>query len=248
MVMPTESQTEEPVQEVQAEAPTEEPTQDAPVEETEVPVAPTEGVQEQTPTDQSVPVQQPQQSQEPSQEIQERLSQLEKMEQAKAQEEWDRKVYNQAVNIQRRAEEEGTPPTIARSMAKQFVQTQKQIRDKDSETLSLVQNLQGQKEAALQILEKYGLIPKEAIADFRTIASLNSPQDMERQAKSMSDFRQITAENARLKQGQVPPQTFDDSQGAAEPSSNIQKLLTEYNSGARTQAHLDAVRSTMGRG
>ena len=45
MVMPTESQTEESVQQVQAEAPTEEPTQDAPVEETEVPVAPTEGQQ-----------------------------------------------------------------------------------------------------------------------------------------------------------------------------------------------------------
>ena len=46
MVMPTESQTEETVQQVQPEITTEEPTQDAPVEETEVPVAPTEGQQE----------------------------------------------------------------------------------------------------------------------------------------------------------------------------------------------------------
>ena len=94
MVMPTESQIEEPVQEVQAEAPTEEPTQDAPVEETEVPVAPTEGQQE-APVQGELPLQeepiaieQPAIPSDQDPNIQAQIEELNRMKQVNAQKEW----------------------------------------------------------------------------------------------------------------------------------------------------------------
>ena len=106
MVMPTESQTEESVQQVQAEAPTEEPTQDAPVEETEVPVAPTEG-QQAEPAQGQLPLEDPVEIAQPSQEtaenpnIQAQIEELHQMKQVNAQKEWEQQVYR--VRVVRRA-------------------------------------------------------------------------------------------------------------------------------------------------
>ena len=132
MVMPTESQIEEPIQEVQAEAPTEEPTQDAPVEDTEVPVAPTEGQQE-APVQGELPLQEepiaieqpaPPSDQDPN--IQAQIEELNRMKQVNAQKEWEQQVYRQAQAIERRAQQQGAAPQSAREIAKQHVTSQKQ--------------------------------------------------------------------------------------------------------------------------
>ncbi len=47
--------------------------------------------------------------------------------------------------------------------------------------------------------------------DFRALSNFNTPQDMEREAMRIAQLRQQAAEIARLKQGQVPPQAFDNS-------------------------------------
>ena len=246
MVMPTESQTEEPVQEVQAEAPTEEPTQDAPVEETEVPVAPTEG-QQPGPTEtvvQETPVEIAQPTQETAEnpDIQAQIEELNQMKQVNAQKEWEQQVYRQAQALERRAQQQGSDPQSAREIAKQHVAAQKQLRDQQNESLNLVRNVEGRREAALHFLEKHKLANKQMLDDFRALSNFNSPQDMEHEAMRIAQLRQQAAEIARLKQGQVPPQAFDNSQGAAEPTSNQNRLLQEYIAGERTEAHQAAAR------
>ena len=252
MVMPTESQTEEPVQEVQAEAPTEEPTQDAPVEETEVPVAPTEG-QQPGPTEtvvQETPVEIAQPTQETAEnpDIQAQIEELHQMKQVNAQKEWEQQVYRQAQAIERRAQQQGSDPQSAREIAKQHVTAQKQLRDQQDQSLNLVRNVEGRKEAALHFLEKHKLADKRMLEDFRALSNFNSPQDMEREAMRIALLRQQAEEIARLKQGQVPPQAFDNSQGAAEPTSNQDRLLQEYIAGERTEAHQAAARKAAGQG
>ena len=252
MVMPTESQTEEPVQEVQAEAPTEEPTQDAPVEETEVPVAPTEG-QQPGPTEtvvQETPVEIAQPTQETAEnpDIQAQIEELHQMKQVNAQKEWEQQVYRQAQALERRAQQQGADPQSAREIAKQHVAAQKQLRDQQNESLNLVRNVEGRREAALHFLEKHKLANKQMLDDFRALSNFNSPQDMEREAMRIAQLRQQAAEIARLKQGQVPPQAFDNSQGAAEPTSNQDRLLQEYIAGERSEAHQAAARRAAGMG
>ena len=252
MVMPTESQTEEPVQEVQAEAPTEEPTQDAPVEETEVPVAPTEG-QQPGPTEtvvQETPVEIAQPTQETAEnpDIQAQIEELHQMKQVNAQKEWEQQVYRQAQALERRAQQQGADPQSAREIAKQHVTAQKQLRDQQDQSLNLVRNVEGRREAALHFLEKHKLADKQMLEDFRALSNFNSPQDMEREAMRIAQLRQQAAEIARLKQGQAPPQAFDNSQGAAEPTSNQDRLLQEYIAGERSEAHQAAARRAAGMG
>jgi len=248
MVMPTESQIEEPIQEVQAEAPTEEPTQDAPVEDTEVPVAPTEGQQEapvqgELPLqEESIAIEQPATPSDQDPNIQAQIEELNRMKQVNAQKEWEQQVYRQAQAIERRAQQQGSDPQSAREIAKQHVTSQKQLRDQQDQSLSLVRNVEGRKEAALHFLEKHKLADKRMLEDFRALSNFNTPQDMEREAMRIAQLRQQAAEIARLKQGQVPPQAFDNSQGAAEPTSNQNRLLQEYIAGERSEAHQAAAR------
>ena len=254
MVMPTESQTEESVQQVQAEAPTEEPTQDAPVEETEVPVAPTEGqqaepAQGQLPLEeQPVAIEQPTQPEGQDPNIQAQIEELHRMKQVDAQKQWEQQVYRQAQAIERRAQQQGSDPLSAREIAKQHVASQKQLRDQQDQSLNLVRNVEGRREAALHFLEKHKLADKRMLDDFRALSNFNTPQDMEREAMRIAQLRQQAEEIARLKQGQVPPQAFDNSQGAAEPTSNQDRLLQEYIAGERTEAHQAAARRAAGMG
>ena len=58
----------------------------------------------------------------------------------------------------------------------------------------------------------------------------------------MKRERELVAENAKLKQGRVAPQTFDNSQGSAEATSNQDRLLEAYISGDRSEAAIKAAR------
>ena len=78
--------------------------------------------------------------------------------------------------------------------------------------------------------------------DLATLQRLGSPEEMDREAKRMKEHRELRAENARLKQGQVTAQTFDNSQGAAEATSNADRLLEAYNNGDRSEQAVRAAR------
>ena len=154
----------------------------------------------------------------------------------------------QAQAVERRAQQQGVDPQSAREIAKQHVSTQKQLRDQQGKDYDLIRNIEGRQNASLHFLEKYGLANKQMLEDYKALSGFTSPQDMEREAMRMSQIRNQAAEIARLKQGQVPPQAFDNSQGAAQPTNNQNRLLSEYISGSRSEAHQAAARRAAGMG
>ena len=248
MVMPTESQTENLIQEVQSEAPIEEPTQDAPVEDTEVPVAPTEGQQEspaqgQLPLEeQPAPIEQPVQPVQEDPNIKAQIEELHRIRQENAQKEWEQQIVKEAQQVRNRAVQRGIDPETATELARQHWSGKKQLRDQQSQSYDLIRNIEGRNNATLHFLEKQGLVDKQMIEDFQTLSQFTSPQDMEREAIRMSETRQLRKRVAELQQNQVQPQTFDNSQGAAEPTSNQDRLLQEYIAGYKTEAHQAAAR------
>ena len=246
--MPTESQTENLIQEVQSEAPIEEPTQDAPVEDTEVPVAPTEGQQEspaqgQLPLEeQPAPIEQPVQPVQEDPNIKAQIEELHRIRQENAQKEWEQQIVKEAQQVRNSAVQRGIDPETATELARQHWSGKKQLRDQQSQSYDLIRNIEGRNNATLHFLEKEGLIDKQMVEDFRLLSQFNTPEEMERQSKTLSETRKLRKKVAELQQGQVKPQAFDNSQGAAEPTSNYDRLLQEYNAGQRTEAHQAAAR------
>ena len=141
--------------------------------------------------------------------------------------------------------QQGYSPAMARDQARRYVQQEQKFRMQEQEAAEMVGFIEGRQQAAIHFMEKHGLANKQMIADLRALQQTDTPSAMEKEAKRMKDDRALRAENARLKQGTVPPQTFDNSQGAAEATSNDARLLQAYIDGDRSEAATSAVRRKM---
>jgi hypothetical protein len=100
--------------------------------------------------------------------------------------------------------------------------------------------VEGRQAAAVHFLKKHGLANKQVLDDLIALQQTNTPAEMEKEAQRMRRERALVAENTQLKQGRVPPQTFDNSQGAAEASNNDARLLDAYINGDRSDAAVRA--------
>jgi DNA-binding transcriptional MerR regulator len=94
----------------------------------------------------------------------------------------------------------------------------------------------------IHFLQKHGLASKQVIDDLAALQKASSPAEMEKEALRMKNDRAMRAEIAQLKQGRVPPQTFDNSQGSAEATTNQDRLYDAYLAGDRSEAAVRAVR------
>ena len=133
-------------------------------------------------------------------------------------------------------------PEQARDQAKRYVQQEQKFRKQDEEAANMVGYIQGRNMAAVHFLKKHGLAPQQVLDDLVALQKTNSPAEMEKEAKRMKSDRTMRAEIAQLKQGRVPPQTFDNSQGSAEATTNQDRLLDAYLAGDRSEAAMRAAR------
>ena len=170
------------------------------------------------------------------------INELTQRRQADSQRQWEQQVMQKAKQLERRAQEQGADPQSSRQVARQYVTHQKELRDQESKAMDVIGFVEGRQNAALHFALQNKLLNKQAIEDIRTLLKFRSPQEMELEAKRMSQLRSQAAEISQLKQGRVAPQTFDNSQGAAEASSNDQRLLDAYNNGDRSDAAVRAAR------
>ena len=200
-------------------------------------VAPPEPVEE-TPTAQPTPPTAPPVDQRAIDELRQRRSQ-------DLQRQWQESVGKQARSYEQRLQEAGYMPEQARDQARRYVQQEQKFRKQEQEAAEMVGFIEGRQMAAIHFLQKHGLANKQMVADLRALQQTDTPAAMEKEAKRMKDDRTLRAENARLKQGTVPPQTFDNSQGAAEATSNDARLLQAYIDGDRSEAATSAVRRKM---
>ena len=161
------------------------------------------------------------------------------------QQQWQQSVGKEARAYEQKLQEAGYMPEQARDQARRYVQQEQKFRRQGQEAAEMVGFVEGRQQAAIHFMEKHGLANKQMLADIRALQQTGTPAEMEKEAKRMKDDRALRAENARLKQGAVSPQTFDNSQGAAEATSNDARLLQAYIDGDRSEAATAAVRRKM---
>ena len=236
IVDPVESVTEVAEPEAPAEGTPEEspeavPSGDAPVVTEEQVAAPADTVAQQAPPSQPAP-----------QVDQKSIDELRKYQQADVQREWTEKIGRTARAYEQQLNDAGYMPEQARDQARRYVQQEQKFRKQEEDSSNMIGYVQGKQAAAVHFMQKHGLANQQMLNDLMSLQSANSPADMEREAQRMKRERGLIAENARLKQGRVAPQTFDNSQGSAEATSNQDRLLEAYIAGDRSDAALQAAR------
>ena len=215
---------------------------EAPVTDTPVEAAPVSEVQA-SPDVASQP--QPGQKVMPP-EQQQQLNELYQRRSAEEAQRWRDQVGQTARGYEQALTQQGYTPAMARDQARRYVQQEQKFRQQDAEAADMLGFIEGRQMAAMHFLEREGLADKQMLADMRALQQANSPAEMEKEARRMKQERELRAENARLKQGQVPAQSFDNSQGSAQASSSSdQRLMDAYISGDRSEAAVSAVRRIM---
>jgi hypothetical protein len=214
---------------------------EAPVEDAPVDAAPVDAVQSPP----GVPPQ-PQPGQKVmSSEQQQQLNELYQRRSMEETQKWRDQVGQAARQYEQGLTQSGYTPAMARDQARRYVQQEQKFKQQDEEAAQMLGFIEGRQMAATHYLEKHGLANKQMIADLRALQQTSTPAEMEKEAKRMKEDRALRSENARLKQGQVPAQTFDNSQGSAPASSNDQRLLDAYIGGDRSEAATAAVKRMM---
>jgi hypothetical protein len=155
---------------------------------------------------------------------------------------WRSKVSKAARAYQQQLEEAGYMPEQARDQAKRYVQQERKFRQQDEEAAGMIGYIQGRHMAAVHYMKKHGLASNQVLDDLTALQNASSPAEMDKAAKRIKEDRALRAENAQLKQGRVAPQTFDNSQGSAEATTNQDRLLDAYLAGDRSDAAVRAAR------
>jgi hypothetical protein len=246
---PQEGYLDEPDPDVDAGLPslpddndTEDADADTPTEDSPVEAAPVSEVQA-TP---SVPSQPRPGQKVMSPEQQQQLNELYQRRSMEETQKWRDQVGQSARQYEQGLTQQGYSPAMARDQARRYVQQEQKFKQQEEESAQLMGFVEGRQVAAMHYLEKEGLADKQMLNDLRALQQTNTPLEMEKEAKRMKQERSLRAENARLKQGQVPAQTFDNSQGSAQASSSSdQRLMDAYINGDRSQAAVDAVKRVM---
>jgi len=235
-----------PPEPVESEAPPEPVVEEA--EETPSPeaeAAPTEVEVTEKATEPLPPESPPQISAEQQREEIKRQMEMDELGQRRVQEQEQQRrqaMVQQAKQYEQGLLNEGLLPEQARKQTRQMVGYENRLQQQDSQAMQLLQFAEGRNIAALQIGMENGLVPKQVLADINVLLRSQSPDAMKYEAKRMAELRGTRAELTRLKQGQVAPQTFDNSQGSAEATTSEGRLVDAYLAGDRSEAAVKAAR------
>lgn len=164
------------------------------------------------------------------------LAEIDTRNRADEQRNWEQQIVRKAKALEQQLASSGYLPEQAKAQARQFVQQEQRFRKQEKESSDMVGYVQGKQNAALYMMKEQGLATEQMLADFVALQQANSPADMQREAARMKRERALVEENAKLRQGRVAPQTFDNSQGSAEVTNNDDRLLAAYNNGDRSAA------------
>ena len=153
------------------------------------------------------------------------------------------RIGRTAQRYKQQLESSGYLPDQANEQMQQYMRSEVQKLKQRQESSEALANQQAKTQVTIELMKKHGLADKQALSDFELLQAYNSPDEMEREVQRMKRERDLIKENTLLKQGRVSPQTFDDSQGAAEVTSNRENLIIRYNNGDRSDAVMKAIRS-----
>ena len=185
------------------------------------------------------------QAQPPTPQVQYTPEQITKMQQDAAQYEQVQMrtaLQNQANEYKKQLEGQGFLPEQAEQIANDHMQSQERQVTLMHQAEQYGRHIQEKQLAAEQFVKTYNL----GIDDLAVLRTHNDPQSMENAAKQMSANRERDAELARLKQAQVPAQSFDNSQGNPQVAADEGSWLDRYNAGDRSSNAQAAARKAAG--
>ena len=154
------------------------------------------------------------------------------------------KLQKQASDYKDQMEAQGYLPEHAEQAAAQYMQSQERQVTLMQQADQYGKHLQEKQVAVEHFVKKYNL----GVEDMAGLRSFESPQSMEEGAKKLSYNRERDAELARLKQAQVPAQSFDNSQGNPQVAADEGGWLDRYNSGDRSSNAQAAAKKAAGIG
>ena len=147
-------------------------------------------------------------------------------------------VQQQVSQWEQHFEQQGYLPEQARQMAEdrasrtqEVAQMQQQAEDQRMFSL-------GQRNAAVHYAKQYNL----GVEDLTKLERFMTPQEMEAEAKSISEVRDLKSRLAKYEQAEVPAQSFDNNQSSPSASGSEADLLDRYIAGDRSPAALEAAR------
>lgn len=144
-------------------------------------------------------------------------------------------LQQEATKYQSQLENQGYMPEQAQQAAQQYMQSRQAQANLMKRADEYGQHLVGKQAAAEHFAQKHSL----TMADLPTLRQAESPEIMEQLAKNMAERRSVDDELAKLRQAQVPAQSFDNSQGTPDVAPNDNGWLDRYNTGDRS-AHANA--------
>ena len=224
-----------PVAEPQTEPATEAPTE-----------APAEPTSETTATETSAPKVEENigtypSSVEPENNVQQTLEKTQKrLAQVEQQNQQSQLLY-EAENYKQQLAQQGYSNEQIQHAADTYYQSRVQQVQTEQNYQRDIQFKEGQFKASLQFGKKFNVDPE-------VLLKYQNPQEMEQAAKHMSEVRALKEENARLKKGQVPSQSYDNNTAPANASSSEERLLDLYNQGVRNPETDAAARRAAGIG
>ena len=211
--------------------------------EGQAPVAEAPPIQEAAPVVPETPVEESQIPGQPTfAEIQEQMKHQQEQLQYFQQMQQQQQLQQQATTYAQELERQGYLPEQAQMLAQDRMKNSQENILAQQRAQELQQHREGQLNAADHFATKYNL----AISDLATLRKMNTPEEMESEAKRISETRELRAEVARLKQGQVPAQSFDDNQPSPAASGSEDDLLDKYIAGDRSPQAVAAAARLLG--
>ena len=153
-------------------------------------------------------------------------------------------LHTQANAYKEQLEGQGYLPEQAEQAAAEYMNSQERQAALMQQADAYGRHLQEKQMAVEYAVKKYGL----GMEDMGALRSYEDPQSMDAAAKKMSVDRERDTELARLKQGQVPAQSFDNSQGNPQVAADEGGWLDRYNAGDRSSSAQAAARKAAGLG
>ena len=153
-------------------------------------------------------------------------------------------LQNQTNAYRQQLETQGFLPEHAQQAAEHYMQSQQQQQNLMQQAENYRQHLEGKSLASEVMVKKYKL----GIDDLTELRMYEDPQSMENAAKKLAADRERDDELSRLRQAQVPPQQFDNSQGEPSVAANDGSWLDRYNAGDRYPNAVSAARRATGLG
>ena len=211
------------------------PVETPPVTDSTVPQEPTTPVAETPTTPPPAPLPNTQMTPEQIQQMQQQSAQYEQVQQRS-------QLQQEAQRYQQQLETQGYMPDQAQQLAYQYMQTKGAQMNMMKQHQQQMAEIQGKQAAAEHFARQHGL----TFEDMATLRLAETPEQMEQVAKKMSDDRKVRDELSQLRKAQVPPQSFDNSQGAPEVAANDGSWLDRYNAGDRSPNAVAAAKRTLG--